>query len=429
MRKTKRRRVEAIRAVRKGRRPERRQGMLIENMMMAFSAIRANKMRSILTMLGIIIGIGSVISIVSIGDTMRGLFADLYKNVGVTQAYISIGYWVEDVRQSDYFTLDEMERAKEAFGDQIAYIDSSASASAKASYKRTNIDFDYQGIDYNYQDVQPVNMVYGRYLNEGDVLGRRKNVVMDTDSAKMLFGVENAVGKTFRTTLYGSTDDYTVVGVYKKEINAFQALMMGSSNNRGSAFLPYTLLTWPNDTFYQLRMFGAENMDMDQFVRQFKAYAAKMHSRQPEDMYMYTAMQEMKSVDAVMGGLSMAVGGIAAISLIVGGIGIMNIMLVSVTERTREIGIRKALGARTRDVLVQFLTESAILSACGGIIGVILGVGIVSLGGLILKMPVVIKPGIVLLAVSFSAVVGIFFGLYPASKAAGADPIDALRYE
>lgn len=429
MRKTKRRRVEAIRTVRKGRRPERRQGMLIENMMMAFSAIRANKMRSILTMLGIIIGIGSVISIVSIGDTMRGLFADLYKNVGVTQAYISIGYWVEDVRQSDYFTLDEMERAKEAFGDQIAYIDSSASASAKASYKRTNIDFDYQGIDYNYQDVQPVNMVYGRYLNEGDVLGRRKNVVMDTDSAKMLFGVENAVGKTFRTTLYGSTDDYTVVGVYKKEINAFQALMMGSSNNRGSAFLPYTLLTWPNDTFYQLRMFGAENMDMDQFVRQFKAYAAKMHSRQPEDMYMYTAMQEMKSVDAVMGGLSMAVGGIAAISLIVGGIGIMNIMLVSVTERTREIGIRKALGARTRDVLVQFLTESAILSACGGIIGVILGVGIVSLGGLILKMPVVIKPGIVLLAVSFSAVVGIFFGLYPASKAAGADPIDALRYE
>ena len=403
--------------------------MLIENMMMAFSAIRANKMRSILTMLGIIIGIGSVISIVSIGDTMRGLFADLYKNVGVTQAYISIGSWVEDVRQSDYFTLDEMERAKEAFGDQIAYIDSSASASAKASYKRTNIDFDYQGIDYNYQDVQPVNMVYGRYLNEGDVLGRRKNVVMDTDSAKMLFGVENAVGKTFRTTLYGSTDDYTVVGVYKKEINAFQALMMGSSNNRGSAFLPYTLLTWPNDTFYQLRMFGAENMDMDQFVRQFKAYAAKMHSRQPEDMYMYTAMQEMKSVDAVMGGLSMAVGGIAAISLIVGGIGIMNIMLVSVTERTREIGIRKALGARTRDVLVQFLTESAILSACGGIIGVILGVGIVSLGGLILKMPVVIKPGIVLLAVSFSAVVGIFFGLYPASKAAGADPIDALRYE
>lgn len=144
---------------------------------------------------------------------------------------------------------------------------------------------------------------------------------------------------------------------------------------------------------------------------------------------MYTAMQEMTSVDAMMGGLSMAVGGIAAISLLVGGIGIMNIMLVSVTERTREIGIRKALGARTQDVLIQFLTESAILSACGGIIGVVMGVGLVSLGGLALGMPVIIKPGVILVAVSFSAVVGIFFGLYPASKAAKSDPIDALRYE
>ena len=122
-------------------------------------------------------------------------------------------------------------------------------------------------------------------------------------------------------------------------------------------------------------------------------------------------------------------GGIAAISLLVGGIGIMNIMLVSVTERTREIGIRKALGARTRDVLIQFLTESAILSALGGIIGVLLAVSLVTAGGAALGLPVVIKPGIIILAVSFSAVVGIFFGIYPASKAAKADPIDALRYE
>ena len=130
-----------------------------------------------------------------------------------------------------------------------------------------------------------------------------------------------------------------------------------------------------------------------------------------------------------MGALSMAVGGIAAISLLVGGIGIMNIMLVSVTERTREIGIRKALGARTMDVLVQFLTESAILSAFGGIIGVILAVSIVSIGGAVLGLSVIIKPGVIVMAVSFSAIVGIFFGIYPASKAAKADPIDALRYE
>ena len=402
--------------------------MLIENMQMAFFAIRINKMRSILTMLGIIIGIGSVISIVSIGDTMRAMFADLYKNVGLTQAYISIGYWVNDTRQGDYFTLDEMEQVKEAFSDEIAYIDSSASASAKAVYKRTSIDFSYEGIDWNYQDVQPVNMVYGRYLNEGDILGRKKNVVMDTDSALKLFGVEDAVGRTFRTTLYGTTDDFTVVGVYRKEINAFQAMMMGQSKN-GSAFIPYTLLTWPNDYFYSLHVYAREGVNLDDFFGQLQAYCAKLHSRNPNDMYVQTAVQEMNMVDSIMGGLSAAVGGIAAISLVVGGIGIMNIMLVSVTERTREIGIRKALGARTRDVMVQFLTESAILSACGGLIGVILGISLVAAGGTALGMKVVIRPLIVVIAVGFSAVVGIFFGLYPASKAAKSDPIDALRYE
>ena len=403
--------------------------MLIENMAMAFSAIRANKMRSFLTMLGIIIGIGSVISIVSIGDTMRGLFSDLYKNVGITQAYLAIGYWVDDVRQSDYFTLEELARVKEVFGDQIAYIDSGATTSAEAIYKRNTINFDYTGIDYNYIDVQPVNIVYGRYLNEGDILGRKKNVVMNVDSAKMLFGEENAVGKTSRTTLYGYTDVFTVVGVYKEEINAFQALMMGGRTDRGSAFIPYTLLTWPNDYFYYLHLYASDDVNLDEFFNQLKTYVAKLKGRQPEDMRLETAMDQMLQVDSMMGGLSMAVGGIAAISLLVGGIGIMNIMLVSVTERTREIGIRKSLGAKTRDILIQFLTESAILSACGGIIGISIGVGLVSLGGLALGINVIIKPGVIIMAVSFSAIVGIFFGIYPASKAAKADPIDALRYE
>lgn len=403
--------------------------MLLENMSMAFAAIKANKMRSFLTMLGIIIGIGSVISIVSIGDTMRKMFADLYKDVGITQAYVAIGYWMDDVRQSDYFTLDELDRVKEVFGDEIAYIDSNAYTSSDTTYGRTKVKFDYQGIDSNYQDVQPVNMVYGRYLNEGDIKGRRKNVVMDTDSAIKLFGVENAVGKTFRTTIYGETEVYTVVGIYRKDISPLQAMMMGAGGENGSAFIPYTILTWPNDSFYYLHVYAADDVNLTDFFDRLVAYVAKMKDRNPEDFYTQTAIAEMGSVDTMMGGLAGAVGGIAAISLLVGGIGIMNIMLVSVTERTREIGIRKSLGARTSDIMIQFLTESAILSACGGVIGILLGVGLVSLGASVFGMTAVIKPGVILLAVGFSALVGIFFGIYPASKAAKADPIDALRYE
>lgn len=406
--------------------------MLLENMLMAFSALRANKMRSFLTMLGIIIGIGSVISIVSIGDTMRGMFSSLYQDIGITQAYLGIGYWVDDTRQSDYFTMDELSRIKSVFGDKISYIDSGMSTNADAIAGRNKIKFSFSGLDYNYIDVQPVDILYGRYLNEGDVKGRKSNAVLEVESARMLFDTDNAVGKTFRTELFGNVQEFTVVGVYEKKTSAFQKLMMGSPTDRGTAHIPWTLLTWPNDYFYYCHFFADPTMneaELTAFYDDLLTYVAKTKEREKSEFYMETAISQMGQVDSMMAGLSMAVGGIAAISLIVGGIGIMNIMLVSVTERTREIGIRKALGARTRDVLIQFLTESAILSACGGIIGILLGGGLVTLVGLAIGVPTIIKPGVILVAVTFSAVVGIFFGLYPASKAAKSDPIDALRYE
>lgn len=402
--------------------------MLLENMSMAFSAIRANKMRSFLTMLGIIIGIGSVISIVSIGDSMKAMVADLYKNVGVTRAIVYMDWNMTDFRQSDYFTLDEMERVKEVFGDDIAYADSSAYVSTDALFGRNQIKYDFQGIDSNYTDVQPMNIIYGRALNKGDILGRKNNVVLEDKGAVKLFGTADAVGKTFRATIYGTTSEYSVVGVYRKEVTAIEALMMGSSQNE-FGYIPYTILTWPNDYFSQLNLYAKEGTDMNEFSGRVRQYVAKLKNREPQNVIFYSVADEMSGMDSMMSGLSGAVGGIAAISLLVGGIGIMNIMLVSVTERTREIGIRKALGARTRDVMIQFLTESAILSACGGIIGITIGVGLVFLGGSLLGVTVVVKPSVVVMAVSFSAIVGVFFGLYPASKAAKADPIDALRYE
>lgn len=406
--------------------------MLIENMVMALSALKANKMRAFLTMLGIIIGIGSVISIVSMGDTMRSMFSGIYKDIGLTQAYMMIDYRLNDIRESDYFTMDELEQIKEVFGDKIAYMDSGASLTQEVTAGREKLKFNLTGIDYNYQNVQPVDVLYGRYLNEADVKGRRPNAVIKASSAQQLFGTVDAVGRTFRVEIDGSLQEFTVVGVYDKKVSAFQKMMLGERDDTGYGFIPWTILQSPDSYFSACHFFANESLtkpELDSFYDEMLSYVAKTKGRDKKDFFMQTAIGQMGEMDKMLAGFSAAVGGIAAISLLVGGIGIMNIMLVSVTERTREIGVRKALGARTRDVMVQFLTESAILSAMGGVIGILLGSGLVMGIGAAFGIPTVVKPVVILVAVGFSAVVGIFFGIYPASKAAKSDPIDALRYE
>ncbi len=401
---------------------------MFENITMAFSAIRANKMRSFLTMLGMIIGIGSVIAIVSIGDSMRGMMADLYKEVGVNRVVSYVSYAVEEFRESDYFTIDDMEQVQETFPEEIPYIDFASGETQEAVYGRNRMKIYYTGVNSGYDKVQPVKLIHGRMINEDDVKNRKKNVVLEKETAIRLFGTDDVVGRSFRTSIRKDLDDYYVVGVYEKNMSAFAALMMGNGQN-GEAYVPYTLMVSPGDWNFSLNFYVADGLDHSVFSKKFVRYMSKITDRPEEMIVYYSAKDEMGQWDMILSSLSVAVGAIAAISLLVGGIGIMNIMLVSVTERTREIGIRKALGARTRDVLMQFLTESAIISAFGGLIGVLMGVGLVSLGGTLLGVSVVIRPSIVLMAVSFSAVVGIFFGLYPASKAAKADPIDALRYE
>lgn len=403
--------------------------MLLENMFMALHAIRANKMRSFLTMLGIIIGIGSVIAIVSIGDTMRSMVASLYANVGMTRALIYI--WPadgSDQRDSDYFNMEQMERIKEVFQDDIEYIDSNAYYSGEALHGRNKVKFQFQGIDYNYPDVQKINIIYGRNLNEADVKGRKKNVVLESKGAMELFGTENAVGKTFRTTVYGETDDYNVVGVYKKELTPIEAMMMGTGQTK-EAFIPYTILTWPNDYLFQVNLFAREGTDMKEFEGRIVPYIARLKDRQPADVTFYSALDEMSGMDTMMGGLSAAVGGIAAISLLVGGIGIMNIMLVSVTERTQEIGLKKAIGARKSKILNQFLTEAAVLTSLGGVLGVIVGIILAEIISYVTTMPVAISIPAAIGSVLFSMVIGIVFGVFPSYKAANLNPIDALRHE
>lgn len=408
--------------------------MLLENMKMALSSLRANKLRSILTMLGIIIGIGSVISIVSIGDTMRKMFSDLYKNVGVTQAAIMINPYMdqEEIRDSDFFTMDDLEKVKEVFGDRLDYIDNMSSGSLDIKNGLNRLKTNVEGVDTAYQKLQPVQILNGRYISKSDVVERRAVIMISESTAMKLYGTVNVTGKSFRSDLLGENREFSIIGVYRKDISPIQKLLMGSDDKNGEGIVPWTLLSPQSSTFSVIRYYGKTGMsdlEMKQLNTEMKAYFSKAKNRQPSDWYISSIQDEMKQVDGVMGGISAAVGGIAAISLLVGGIGIMNIMLVSVTERTREIGIRKALGASTGDILVQFLTESALLSALGGLIGVLLAMGLVSLGATAFGLSVVIRPGIILVAVLFSAIVGIFFGIYPANKAAKEDPIVALRYE
>jgi putative ABC transport system permease protein len=397
----------------------------IENMKMAILAIRINKMRSFLTMLGIIIGISAVISIVSIGDSMRGVIADQYESIGANRAMVYVGY-VDDRRMSDYFTTDDLEKIKEAFAKEIMTIDPSLGENAELTYGRTTIQVSLEGVPAGYDEVQPIEIIHGRMIQASDIAAEKMHVVLDKKTAIDLFGQSNAVGKTLRVKIGEEIDDLQVVGIYEKEETPLDALFMGSNP---TVYVPYSILISPGEPFFALNFYIAKDTDVQLFKSQLIGLVSRMKNRTADQIVYSSVEEEMSMVDNVMQAMSLAVGAIAAISLLVGGIGIMNIMLVSVTERTREIGIRKALGARTKDILIQFLTESAILSAAGGIIGTILGVGFVLIGGAITQIDVVVNPAIVIIAVAFSALVGLCFGILPASKAAKADPIDALRYE
>ena len=384
-------------------------------------------MRSLLTMLGIIIGISSVISIVSIGDSMKGVMDDIYKDFGENRAILYVGN-IEDFRTTDFFYNDDLELLKERFNEKLSYICPSDSLRSDVTVNRNTVKLNMEFIDSGYEKVQQIKMLYGRMINSNDIIRKSKVVVLEEKAALKLLGKGNVVGNTIRVKIDNTMEDLLIVGVYKIEQSPFLTLMQGQ-NMYENSFIPYTMPTSSNYGYYALDVFINEKYSISTTGEEIISYLAKLKNRTPENYIYYTVEEEQVQVESIVTGLSVAVAAIAAISLLVGGIGIMNIMLVSVTERTREIGIKKALGARTNDVLFQFLIESATLSAIGGIVGTLTGIGFVMLGGSFISIPIVVNPGSIILAVAFAMIIGIFFGYYPAKKAAKSDPIEALRYE
>lgn len=399
-----------------------------EYIKIALMNIRSNKGRSFLTMLGIIIGISSVIMIISIGNGVKGGINSELNDIAGGQIYI-YSYGDNDEGIQLEFTDDDIE----AIMDKVPNVKAvtpkwgfSGSAVGRKGTFQATATFGMPGLQYSSSDP----LIKGRYFTESDYYSANKVCIITESSAKILFGTTNVIGMTFDFSMYGVTQEFTIIGIRQDNASMLSGLM---SSDTVSMEAPLSVVS-SSYGFYianndlLIISDGAENAT--QVAQDTVRLMENRHNVRGKNAIQVENFNDyMSQMDQILSYVTIFVVFVAAISLLVGGIGVMNIMLVSVTERTREIGIRKSLGARTGSILLQFLSESAIITLMGGIIGIIIGVagayGICSLIGFTAKVNI----STVLGASLFSSAVGIFFGIYPARKAAKLSPIEALRHE
>ena len=415
---------------------------MLENMRLAFQGIWGHKLRSILTMLGIIIGIAAIITIVS---TIKGTNEQIKENlIGAGNNVVTVqlnqgGYqydlsWnpvPEGVRTITAETREELEKIK---GAQKVSLYTSRNYAEQIYYLNTQFNGSIRGIDENYLSVYGYQIKNGRGFTDKDFAQFRKIVLVDTTAVQNLFGGENPVGECIEMC----GDVFTVVGVvdlsesFAPTINSINDYWLYANTSAGTIYLPSTV--WP--TAYQfdepqnVAIKVANTDDMASVGKEAADILTEKQIVNKESDFDYRSqdmLEQAQQLQSMSESTNMQLVWIASISLIVGGIGVMNIMLVSVTERTSEIGLKKALGAKKRRIRMQFLTEAAVLTSLGGIIGVASGVGLAQLISNMMQIPVSVSIPAIVIAVGFSTVIGIVFGLVPAIKAANLNPIEALR--
>ena len=398
-----------------------------EYIKIALMNIRSNKGRSVLTMLGIIIGITSVIMIMSIGDGVKGQVSDELNAMagGLIGSYVNN----EQSKEKIYFDEDDFDAIREKI-DGVKGVTPVYTLYGSVVGKKGEFTAYTSGGSESMEFYQTEPIVDGRYFTAADYYAGNRVCVITQQAAKKLFGTTDVIGMSIEVTLSGTTQDLTIVGIRQDSASA----MFSMYGNMINIEVPLNLLSMSFGLyfdgftdFYVISELPSMNTQITQSVVRLME---SRHNVRNQGVIMVQNMQDQISqINSVMGSISIFVVIVAAISLLVGGIGVMNIMLVSVTERTREIGIRKSLGARTGSILLQFLSESAIITLLGGLIGIVLGVaGAQAIGGAI-GFSARISAVTVLGASAFSAAVGIFFGIYPARKAAKMSPIEALRHE
>ena len=389
---------------------------LKQSFILALKSLQTSKMRSFLTMLGIIIGVAAVIILVSVIDGFKSDLVGQFESLGSNLLTVNIsprgGNRTVDV--------DDMLQITDENPELLAYCSPTVMINQQAKFStETSSTTSVTGVSEDYNKIQSLEISQGRFLQYMDIHKRSKSCVIGSYIAKEYFD-DNAIGKTLK--IGGNT--FTVVGVLEEKASSQE------SSDDDKIFIPYTLSRTLNRsakiTSYLYSIVDKQRSEEAKDVISNALY--KVFSN--PDAYTVIAMTEMiDMIDEMTGKLTLILVGIAAISLLVGGIGIMNIMLVSVTERTREIGIRKSLGAKKFDILSQFVVEAATTSACGGVVGIILGIIVsIFLSGL-LGFKAVISVGAVVIAFSVSVGIGIAFGYMPAGKAAKLNPIDALRHD
>lgn len=429
--------------------------MLIwENVKLAFQALLANKMRALLTMLGIIIGIGAVIAIMTVSSSLTNSISDSFQEMGANNITVGLKQTSSTtetrsnglkfgaanrnsmVEKEDLITDDMLSELKTEFSDKIDAIAISETVASGTVHDGSNTaNISISGINSEYFSSDDVTLLAGRRLTSNDNTGKKKVIMISDKVVDQIFDGDSqkALSQKIQVEIDGVYYQYYVVSVYKYESNN----SFSSSSDEDittTAYIPILTgkaQTHSDEGYQQFTVVTKSGIDsVSTFATQIENFFAPYYSSNEDYKVSTTTMESMtESMSDMIGTVSIAISFIAGISLLVGGIGVMNIMLVSITERTREIGTRKALGAKNSSIRFQFIIESMILCLIGGILGILVGFLLGAIAASILGYSAAVPVAAIIVAVGFSMVIGIFFGYYPANKAARMDPIEALRYE
>ncbi|MBT9259033.1 MAG: ABC transporter permease [Clostridiales bacterium] len=394
--------------------------MLWENVVLAWDALKANLLRTLLTLLGIVVGVAAVIAVVAIGRGGQAYIIREISSLGSGMVWVEPNWSeVEDFQKPPSLRPEDL-KAMEALPG-VAEVSPLFLSSLEAASDEKKERVQVNGVASGYSQVRNLKLKEGRFFTPLEVERQAPVVVVSQRVADDLWPRSDPVGKT----LWLEGKAYTVIGT----LAAGTGLQASLGAAPKEIYIPYT--SFQRQTGQQdiqaVFILPSSPSVVNTLMKDIQGI---LNARYGKDTFTVQSLEDLLgAIRNVTNIMTLIVGSIAGIALLVGGIGIMNIMLVSVTERTREIGLRKAIGARRQDILWQFLIESVVVSSLGGIIGILLGAGIVTLVSRFTSLPSLVTPGSVLLAFSFSALVGIIFGVYPAFRAAQLDPIEALRYE